>query len=117
MGGEQLCARDNDSTGGTMKMIVRLMACGLLALLTTGYSAAQGYPNKPIRILIGFAPGNTYEICLRPIGVEISKRIGQPFIIENRPGNSGLIAVGAVKRADPDGYTLYGGSFESVVPG
>jgi tripartite-type tricarboxylate transporter receptor subunit TctC len=67
---------------------------------------AQAYPSRPVRIIIGFAPGGVVEIVARLIGQWLSEQLGQPFIIESRPGAASNIATEAVVRAPPDGYTL-----------
>src|SRR5262249_19551438 len=67
---------------------------------------AQGYPSRPVRIIVGFAPGQAIDIVTRIIGQWLSERLGQQFIIENRPGAGGNIATETVVRAPPDGYTL-----------
>src|SRR5262245_13684971 len=67
---------------------------------------AQAYPARPVRIIVGFAPGQAIDIVTRMIGQWLSEQLGQQFIIENRPGAGGNIATEAVVRAPPDGYTL-----------
>jgi len=83
------------------------LAAGAAALpLAPHVAQAQAYPARPVRIIVGFSPGGTADIVARLIGQWLSERLGQPFIIENRPGASSNIAVEAVVRASPDGYTL-----------
>src|SRR5262245_5456493 len=79
-------------------------AAALPVVLRVGW--AQGYPTRPVRSVVGFAPGGPGDILARLIGQWLSERLGQPFIIENRPGAATNIAVEAVIRAAPDGYTL-----------
>jgi tripartite-type tricarboxylate transporter receptor subunit TctC len=67
---------------------------------------AQAYPARPVRIIVGFAAGGGADIAARLIGQWLSERLGQPFIIENRPGAGGNVATEAIVRAPPDGYTL-----------
>jgi tripartite-type tricarboxylate transporter receptor subunit TctC len=67
---------------------------------------AQTYPSRPVRIVVGFPPGGTADITSRLIGQWLSERLGQPFVIENRPGAATNLATEAVVRAPADGYTL-----------
>jgi tripartite-type tricarboxylate transporter receptor subunit TctC len=83
------------------------LAAGAAALPGVSRVAwAQAYPARPVRIIVGFPPGGSYDIVARSIGQWLSERLGQPFVIENRPGAGGNIAAETVVRAFPDGYTL-----------
>jgi tripartite-type tricarboxylate transporter receptor subunit TctC len=67
---------------------------------------AQAYPSRPVRLIVPFGPAGATDITARLIGQWLSERLGQQFVIENRPGAGGNIATEAVVRASPDGYTL-----------
>ena len=83
------------------------LAAGTAALPAASRIAwAQAYPSQPVRWVVGFAAGGNADILTRPIGQWLSERLGQPFIVENRPGAGSNIATEAVVRASPDGYTL-----------
>ena len=84
-----------------------LLAAGAAALPAAARSAsAQAYPTRPVRIVVGFAAGGSTDIGARVIGQWLQERLGQPFVIENRPGAGTNIATETVVRAPPDGYTL-----------
>ena len=83
------------------------LAAGAAALPAVSRIAmAQSYPARPVRIVVGFAAGGTTDIAARLIGQWLSERLGQQFVIENRPGASANLAAEAVVRASADGYTL-----------
>jgi tripartite-type tricarboxylate transporter receptor subunit TctC len=92
------------------------LAAGAAALPALSHFAwAQTYPTRPVRIVVGFPPGGGADITARLIGQWLSERLGQPFIIENRPGAGSNIATEAVVRAPADGYTLLlVGAFNAV---
>jgi len=81
-------------------------AIGLFAAAISA-ALAQGYPNKPIRLLIGYSPGGSAEAGARPLARVLEPLLGQPLIFEYRPGNAGGVAMEAMARAPNDGYTLY----------
>jgi tripartite-type tricarboxylate transporter receptor subunit TctC len=85
-----------------------LLAAGGAAALPSlsRFARAQTYPTRPVRIIVPFPPGGSSEIAVRLIGQWLSERLGQPFLIENRPGAGGNIGTEAAARAAPDGYTL-----------
>ncbi len=75
---------------------------------------AQTYPNKPIRLVVPFAPGGSSSIVARSIAAEMEKGLGQPIIIDNKPGGGGNVAMLDVAKSDPDGYTLIIGHVGSL---
>jgi len=81
-----------------------LTALGLLAMSS---GAMAQYPNKPIKMIIGYTAGGAADKLIRPIAERVSKIIGQPFIMEYRPGAGAAIALDITAKADPDGYTLH----------
>jgi tripartite-type tricarboxylate transporter receptor subunit TctC len=83
------------------------LAAGAAVLTTLSQIAhAQSYPNRPVRLVVGFAPGGGNDITARLMGQWLSERLGQPFVIENRPGAGTNVATEAVVNAVPDGYTI-----------
>src|SRR6516164_2363882 len=83
------------------------LAAGAAALPAVSRIArAQAYPTRPVRWIVGFAPGGGNDIVARLMGQWLSERLGQPFVIENRPGGGTNIATEVVVRAPADGYTL-----------
>lgn len=83
--------------------IAASLVVSLAAPLT---SWAQAYPSRPIRLIVPFAPGGAVDQTARTISVALGERLGQTFIVENRPGASGTLGAGELYRAKPDGYTL-----------
>jgi tripartite-type tricarboxylate transporter receptor subunit TctC len=78
-------------------------------------AGAQAYPSRPVRIIAGFAPGGVIDIAARLMGQFLSERMGQPFVIENRPGAAGNIGTEAVVRGPADGYTqLMAGTVNTI---
>jgi len=83
------------------------LAAGAAALpVVSRIARAQAYPSRPVRIIVGFAPGGATDIMARLMGQSLSERLRQPFVIENKPGAATNIATEAVVNAAPDGYTL-----------
>jgi tripartite-type tricarboxylate transporter receptor subunit TctC len=88
------------------RQFLRLIAGGAALSASSRATSAQTYPSRPVRWVVGFAPGGGNDIVARLMGQWLSERTGQPFIIENRPGGGTNIATEAVVNAPPDGYTL-----------
>jgi tripartite-type tricarboxylate transporter receptor subunit TctC len=84
-----------------IKIVIALT--GLLCALP---AAAQSYPNKPIKIVVGFSAGSASDLLARAVGTKLTESLGQPVVIENKPGAGSMIAAQAVATANPDGYTL-----------
>jgi tripartite-type tricarboxylate transporter receptor subunit TctC len=88
------------------RQFLRLAAGAAVLPAVARIAAAQTYPTRPVRLVVGFAAGQAIDILARLIAQSLSERFGQQFIVENRPGGGGNIATEAVVRAPPDGYTL-----------
>src|SRR5882762_8928495 len=86
------------------RRFLQLSACAAAFPAGSRIACAQVYPARPVRMVLGLSPGGSVDIVTRLIGQWLSERLGQPFLIENRPGASGDIATEAVVRAPPDGY-------------
>src|SRR5712675_407380 len=88
------------------RQFLRLAASAVVLPTVSRIARAQAYPTRPVRIIVGNAAGGSPDIQARLIGQWLSERLGQPFVIENRPGAGTNIATEAVIKAAPDGYTL-----------
>ena len=84
---------------------VRAVVAGVAALLS-GAVAAQGYPTKPVRIVVPFAAGGPADVYARVLGRHMQEPLGQPFVVENRPGGGSVVGTDMVAKAPADGYTL-----------
>ena len=87
-------------------MLRRGIVVAAMATLAAGGAAAQTWPEKPVHIIVAFTPGSATDVIARAVSNELSARLGQPVIIENKPGAGGTIAAGQVAKSAPDGYTL-----------
>jgi tripartite-type tricarboxylate transporter receptor subunit TctC len=90
----------------TFAIFSRTMVATTLLACSTASFAQQDYPNKPVRLVSGYAPGGTTSLVGRMIGARLSESLGQQFILDNRPGGGTLIGGEIVAKAPPDGYTL-----------
>jgi tripartite-type tricarboxylate transporter receptor subunit TctC len=97
------------------KFALPLLLGGALAWVAPfAAHAAEDYPSRPIRVLVGFAPGGVNDLVARAIATRLGQRLGQQVVVENRPGAGGNIATELVARAAPDGYTMLLGSVASL---
>lgn len=83
-------------------------------MLFSPWANSQNYPSKPIRLVVPFAPGGSSSIVARSIAVEMEKGLGQPIVVDNKPGGGGNVAMLEVAKSDPDGYTLIIGHIGSL---
>ena len=93
-----------------MRLYILHAILSIAALLASGPSLAQQYPTKPIRFVIGFPPGTIIDTVARMVGTEMEKQLGQPIVLEFKPGANGTIAAKYVVSSHPDGYTFYYGN-------
>jgi len=85
--------------------VKKLLLAGIaLAFAASAY--AQQWPSKPVRVIVNVAPGGVADITARVLGAKLQEALGQPFVVENRPGGDGYIGFEPVARGEPDGYTL-----------
>ena len=87
-------------------LIATGISIGISAIASIGSAAAQDYPTRPVKWVVGYPPGGATDIIARLIGQRMSERLGQQFVIENKPGAGNNIATESVINAEPDGYTL-----------
>ena len=88
-----------------MKKLATWTMAGALCAIP-GLAAAQAWPGKPVRVIVPFTAGSATDIMARTVVQHMSEALGQPFVVEDRPGAGGTIGVGLVARAEPDGYTV-----------
>ena len=95
-------------------MCARLLIAAAVALAAPPTWAAEGYPTKPVRFLVGFAPGGANDLVARVVAAKLGPRLGQQVVVDNRAGAGGNIAHDIVAKAAPDGYTMVLASVASL---
>ena len=91
----------------TRRTAILLIATGISALASAGAASALDYPTRPVRFIVGYPAGGATDILARLIGQRLSERLGQNFVIENKPGAGNNIGTEFVTNAEPDGYTVF----------
>src|SRR5882724_3041057 len=92
---------------GPWPRIVTACFVGAVSALAACSAIAQTYPSRPIKIVVGFGPASSADILARMLARQMEQTFNQPVVVENRPGNSSMLAAEAVARASPDGYMLF----------
>jgi len=87
------------------KFLVQAFTAGVLALLVTGVSA-QTWPSKPVRVIVPFPPGGASDALARTVAQKMSEQLGQPFLIDNKPGAASTIGIAEAAKTPADGYTI-----------
>jgi len=99
----------------TLRYARGLLAAALAQLLLAGAAPAQAYPDKPISLIVPFPAGGTTDVLARALGQDLTKRLGQPVVVENKPGAGSTLGADFVSRANPDGYTLLMGAVHHTI--
>jgi tripartite-type tricarboxylate transporter receptor subunit TctC len=100
---------------GRLVSVVLGLAAAAATLIPIPVAQAQDYPTRPVKLLVGFPPGNTTDVVARILAEALRTRLGQPVVVENKTGASGMLAAEAVARAVPDGYTVLVSNTGSIV--
>ena len=98
----------------TSKWIPDVLVILAVAILAAGSAAAQTYPGKPIHLIVPFGPGGSNDIVGRILAAKLTESVGQPVIVDNRPGAGGTVGTDAVVNSSPDGYTVMIGATSTI---
>lgn len=104
--GEPITKREEEMTMGAPIFCALALVAGLFGSMTALAGQAESYPTRPVRIIVPFPPGEAADIIARLIAPTLSERMGQQFVVDNRPGVSGQLGLGLLKNAPADGYTI-----------
>ena len=100
------CLAQADAAASRRVLVAALAIFALLAVAAPGAHAQSPYPTRPIRLFVPFAPGGGVDVVARIVGKRVSEKLGQPILVESKPGGGGAVAVGELMRSAADGYTL-----------
>jgi tripartite-type tricarboxylate transporter receptor subunit TctC len=103
-----------NSARSAVCLLAALAACASLGAAAQDADRPHGYPAKPVRILLGISPGGGTDVVTRAVAQKLTERWGRPFIVDNRPGAAGTVAMELTAQARPDGYTLYVATLNNV---
>ncbi len=98
-----------------MQHITKQLAILLAGIVFGASASAQDYPNKPVKIVVSYAAGAAPDLVARILGERLTQTLGQPFVVDNRPGAAGVVGGGLAARAAPDGYTLLIGDTSTLL--
>ena len=98
----------------TRKWIPNVLVVLISAILAAASAVAQTYPNRPIRLVVPFGPGGSNDIVGRILAAKLGENVGQPIIVDNRPGAAGTVGTDAVVKSPPDGYTVMIGATSTI---
>jgi len=96
------------------RALQRLLSLAAVAAVTPRASAAEPYPTRPIKLIVPYAPGGVVDVQARKMGAPLAQALGQPIVVDNRPGASGTLGVGIGAKAAPDGYTVTVGTSSNL---
>ena len=96
----------SDKSNSITRRTLAAFALGGLAIVSAGAALAQEFPSRPITLVVGFPPGGSTDVVARILAEHMTGTLGQPVVVENRPGAGGTVGIGHVAASDPDGYTL-----------
>jgi tripartite-type tricarboxylate transporter receptor subunit TctC len=106
VGKKKMEGREMNIRRQTLATLLGLAALALSVLCGVAAAQADDYPNRPIKVIVPYPPGSSGDIVARLLGQRLSEKLGQPVVIDDRPGGSGIVAERVVTAAAPDGYTL-----------
>src|SRR4051795_7275074 len=96
----------NTKGEGAMKRRLALVIAAFIVACATGAQAQDKFPSKPIKVITAYGPGSATDIIIRILGEQLRQILGQPIVVENKPGAFGIVAIEEMARARPDGHTL-----------